>query len=114
MLDNYLENLRNQVKQEFESSLIIDELERKFWLDNLNQLPQPTLENLLKILKPKNEAVNKMIETALSQDQNQEHLTKIKQEFANIKKEAFKIEEKGESSQEKTVQAKLLEELENL
>ncbi len=111
--DNKID-LQNQVKKELEESLIIEDSERQFWLQNLLVLPEQTLKDLLQILKPKNEAINEMIETALSQDQNQEHLKALRQDISKIKAEAFKIEEKGASSQEETVQAKLLEELENL
>jgi hypothetical protein len=106
--------LKKQLKSELERSILIDEEDRKLWLSNLDTLPLPIVRNLLKTLVPGNAQVDSYIETALARDQNQEHLLALRKQVAAIKKQAFKLEEKGTVKSEKEQGEELLKKLDQV
>lgn len=109
-----LEELKIQLRKELERSIIIEPADRQFWLSNLDTLPLPTIQNLLKILRPKNDAVESMMETALAQDKNEEHLKALRTEVARIKQNAFQLEEKSEHQTEEKAEEELLKQLDDV
>lgn len=106
--------LRDQLKTELERSVLVEPTDREYWLSELDNLPMPIVNNLLKILTPRNAQIDSYVETALSQDQNQEHLKALRQQVATIKKQAYKLEEKGVSRGEAGEEEELLQQLEDL
>lgn len=109
-----LEELKMQLKSELEKSMLIDEPDRDFWLDSLPNLPIVTVQNLLEALRPKNQLVTEYINAALGQDENQEHLTALKNKIKSIKQNAFKVEEKSVSKSEEKTGEDLLEKLDQV
>jgi hypothetical protein len=108
---NRLEELKMQLKNELERSILVDQEDRDFWLAQLPTLNLVTVQHLLDTLTPSNAIVDSYVDTALAQDENQEHLIALKAKFANIKKEALRIEEKSQNKGESAEEEKLLEEL---
>lgn len=106
--------LRTQLKLELERSILVEPADRDFWLANLADMPLPVVKNLLNILVTKNAQIDSYIETALSQDTSQEHLKALRSQVAAIKKQAYKLEEKGVSRGEEGEEEKLLQQLEDL
>ncbi len=106
-----LEELKIQLRHELEKSLLIDPEDRQFWLSNLETLPIPTVQNLLKIIQPKNAATDQMIETALAQDTDQEHLKTLQAQVIRIKQKARGLEEKSGRKKEELQGEELLKQL---
>ncbi|MCC6643916.1 hypothetical protein IT411_04160 [Candidatus Peregrinibacteria bacterium] len=111
--NNRLAELRLQLKNELERSILVDPEDRDFWLAQLPQLPATTIQNLLDSLTPANTTVDSYVDAALAQDQNQEHLITLKAKFARIKKEALTIEEKSRSKSESSETEELLKQLDD-
>lgn len=109
-----LSELKTQLKIELERSILLEESDRTYWLLSLPNLNLTAVQNLLEILRSKNQQVDQYIDKALSADQKQEHLTKLRADISRIKQGAFKIEEKSESGQQNQQQEDLLKELDNL
>lgn len=103
--------LREQLKNELERSILVEPTDRDFWLANLKAIPLQSVKNLLNILVNRNVQVDAFVETALAQDKNQEHLTALRKKITDIKKSAYKLEEKGESKSEKKQEEDLLRQL---
>jgi len=110
---NRTDELKLQVKRELERSILITPEDREFWLSNLETLPIHTLQNLIKILKPKNDATDEMIETALSQDKAEEHLNALRADVARIKQHARGLEEKSGKKSEEKEEEELLKQLDD-
>lgn len=106
-----LQKLRKELEEELKRSLLLEEADRQFWLDNLATLPLPLVQKLLSILAPRNAQVDGFIETALSQDSKQEHLTSLRHQVAAYKKQAYRLEEKGLAGSERQEEERLLEQL---
>jgi hypothetical protein len=106
-----LKKMREQLREELKRSLLLEEADRQFWLDNLATLPLPLVQNLLAILVPRNARVDGFIETALAQDGKQEHLTSLRRQVAAYKKQAYRLEEKGQAGSEREEEERLLEQL---
>lgn len=109
-----LSELRTQLKTELEKSFIIDQEDKDFWLSNLDQLPAPTIQNLLDKITPKNALVDSYIDTALAQDQNQEHLKSLKADLNRIKQHAFQLEEGSQSGEKQAQEEELLKKLDEV
>ncbi len=110
-INDRLLELRTQLKTELEKSFIIDQADKDFWLSNLDQLPLPTIQNLLDKIAPKNALVDNYIDTALSQDQNQEHVKALKADLNRIKQHAFQLEEGSQSGEKQAQEEELLKKL---
>lgn len=109
-----LEQLKLELKAELESSLLLDETDREFWLANLADLPITTVQKLLAALQPKNRLVNSYIEAALEKDTNGNHLRDLQNQIKKIKRDAFKIEEKSDTSTEQKMEEVLLSKLDDV
>ena len=109
-----LEELKKILREEIERSILIEDAEKKYWLDQLETLPLESVKRLINMIKPRNEKVDGLVELALSQDKNQEHLKKLKQEFAKIKKGYLQLEEGAEHEEEEEKGEKLLKQLDDL
>lgn len=106
--------LKEQLRKEIEKSILIEDKEKTFWLEQIDVLPIESIERLLGYIKPKNDQVDEYIDTALAQDKNQEHLKQLKQDVAKIKKTYFKSAEGGQQKQEEEKGEELLKQLEDL
>lgn len=106
-----LSELRAQLKTELEKSFIIEQQDKDFWLANLDQLPVTTIQNLLDKITPKNALVDNYIDTALAQDQDQEHVKALKTELNRIKQHAFQLEEGSQSGEKQAQEEELLKKL---
>lgn len=111
---NRLNELKLQLKNELERSILVDPEDRDFWLSQIPNLNLATVQSLLDTLAPANATVDSYVDAALSQDQNQEHLIALKAKFANIKKEALHIEEKSQSKGESAQSEELLKKLDQI
>lgn len=110
-----LNPLQQSLKEELQQCLLFDNPdERQFWLDNLQTIPSPIIENLLKALLPKNTLVNSYINKALAQDQNQEHLKSFQIKIKHLKQQAFAIEEQVDIKLENQSGDQLLDQLKQL
>ena len=109
-----LSELKTQLQIELERSVLLEESDRTYWLLALPNLPLTAVQNLLEILRTKNQQVDQYIDKALSADEHQEHLAKLRADIARIKQGAFKIEEKSQSGQQTQQQEDLLKELDQL
>lgn len=106
-----LQKLRQQLRDELTRSILVTDADRQYWLDNLDTLPLPIIQNLLAILPPRNAQVDGFIETALAQDQKQEHLTSLRRQVAAHKKQAYRLEEKGHVADQRQKEEELLRQL---
>jgi hypothetical protein len=104
---------RELLRRELERSILVDPEDRAFWLSQVETLSISSVKRILSYIQPKNAKVDDFIETALAQDQKQEHLAKLKQQFAQIKREAFLLEEKGQTTSEQKQEEDLLKQLED-
>lgn len=109
-----LTELKKQLLKEIERSILIEDEDKKYWLEQVETLPIDSIERLLGYIKPKNDKVDEYIDTALAQDKNQEHLKQLKRDVAQIKKTYFKAEEGGQKQQEEEKGEELLKQLEDL
>ena len=106
-----LDPLRQKLQQELERSLLLEEEDRAYWLENLAALPIQVVENLLKTLTPKNQLVNTYINAALAQDKDQEHLKELKAKVKRIIQQAYQVEETADTKSEQKNEADLLQQL---
>jgi hypothetical protein len=100
-------DLENEIRR----SLLIDEEEKTYWLENLDVLPVQVFETVLRIIKEKNWVVDKYVDAALKADAN--IIPELKNKLKQLKKKiaAFKeIQETGAENAEE----RLLEEIQKL
>lgn len=109
-----LAELRQQLQDELQKTLLLEDEDRAYWLENLTSLPQPIIENLLTSLLPKNQLVDSYIQIALSQDKNQEHLKALKSQVRQIKQQAYNIEEKSQTPTQQKSEEDLLKQLDKI
>ena len=102
------EELKLQLKTELERSVLLEPEDKKFWLENLDTLPQISVQNVLKALQPKNQLVDSYVDAALSQDKGQQYLKDLQNQIKKIQQDAFKVEEKSEAQAEQTSEEELL------
>lgn len=113
-MSNHLDQLRSELKNELENSILVDAEDRDFWLAQLPELPESTLQHVLDAIAPANQQVNAYIDAALAQDQNQEHLIALKAKFDQIKKTALKLEEKSSGKADVSQTEDLLKKLDKI
>jgi hypothetical protein len=109
-----LTQLQLKLKNELENSILVDQEDRDFWLAQLPELNETTVQHLLETLSPANQLVNSYVDTALAQDQNQEHLIALKAKFDQIKRNALKLEEKSSSKTDLSQTEDLLKKLDKI
>lgn len=103
-----------QLESELKRSMLISEEDRLFWLQELPTLPTASVENLLKILKPKNQQVDEYLDAGLQSDQTQSYLMAIKAEVIKTKKQARQAEEKSQSTTEEQSSEDLMQQLDQI
>lgn len=109
-----LKELQQQLKTELERSILVDAEDRDFWLAQLPELNLSTVQHLLEAVSPANATVDSYVDTALAQDQNQEHLIALKAKFDQIKRTALQMEEKSTSKTELSQSEDLLKQLDQI
>ncbi len=90
--------LISELSEQIKKCLLISDEEKKSWLLKLDQMPVNSLQNLLKIFKQKNFAIEEYIKTSLLNDPDQAILQSFKSEIKNIKTKALDMEHSDEGS----------------
>jgi len=109
-----LDPLRQKLQEELQRSILLEDAEKAYWLSQLPELPRLSIENLLKTLIPKNQVADMYIQTALSQDKQQEHLKSLQPKVKKIIQQAYQVEEKTEVKTAEKTEEDLLGQLDDL
>jgi len=102
-----IESLRTELAR----CILLEEEEKKFWIDHASSLPSIVLENVCKIISDKNKIMDVFLMEALQNDPDHIYLSNLKAKILEIKKKAFEIEQ---ASSEQTAEEILKKQLENL
>ena len=100
-----------KLREEMESCMLLSEEDKKFWLDHAPVLPDVVLDNVIKIVKEKNNKVDEYVDAALEEDKDHLYLAELKAKIKKIKSETFELEEKGAKG---ALEEKLKKQLEEL
>jgi hypothetical protein len=109
-----LDPLRQKLKDELQRTILLEEPDRAYWLENLLTIPLPIVENILKTIVPKNQIVDAYVETAMASQTPEQLLQSLKLQVQQIKQQAYRIEEKSESKTEQKTGEDILGQLNNL
>jgi hypothetical protein len=88
------EQLKSELRTELEKCVILPREEKEYWLSMLEKLPLQSIRNVLKIVKEKNEIVEKGLQAAA--DTEQKSLAELKSMIKKVKEGAFELEHKAE------------------
>ncbi len=108
---NSNKDLKTKVKESIEKCLLMSEEEKQYWLSKIDELPVPTLENVLRIIQNKNAIIDGYITQAIAADPEGEYLKTLKIKVKKIKKQAFNIEEKAENVEQEEQLDELLKKI---
>ncbi len=103
-----VKKLIQEVKDGMEKSLIISPEDKSYWLPRLDDLPVPVLENILRMVKSKNDIIDGYISDALSGDTDGKYMAGLKAKVREIKQKAFNLQEKSENKAEEKKMEKML------
>ncbi|MGL5830595.1 MAG: hypothetical protein ACRCZE_00415 [Candidatus Altimarinota bacterium] len=109
-----LKQLQQQLKNELERSVLVEPEDRDYWLAQLPELNLVSIQHLLEAIAPANATVDSYVDTALAQDQNQEHLIALRAKFDQIKRTALQLEEKSSNQTELSQSEDLLKQLDQI
>ena len=90
------ERIKKEFKSEVEKCLLLDEADKKYWLENAENISPDVLESVYNVVKNKNDLMSKYISTALANDPNHEILAELKQKIKSIRSGSLKLAEKEE------------------
>ncbi|MBD3270045.1 hypothetical protein GF376_00800 [Candidatus Peregrinibacteria bacterium] len=103
--------IEQDLKLELMHCMLISSEDKKFWLNQINTLPDNLLKILLETVRRKNQMVDKYIDVALRNDQDHIALSQLKDYIKKAKARAYKIEDETEAS---GVEAELEKKLKDL
>ncbi|MBD3270542.1 hypothetical protein GF376_03365 [Candidatus Peregrinibacteria bacterium] len=102
------EQLQKDLEKALKECVILPDKEKQYWLDQLDTLPEPVLQNVLDAINHKNRLINSFIEVELATDKKQNLLSSLKGYIKKIKINALKIEEgKQQEDDEQQLKKKL-------
>ncbi|MBD3328446.1 hypothetical protein GF340_04030 [Candidatus Peregrinibacteria bacterium] len=105
---------KEKLQKEIKKCLLIDFIEKKYWLENLENienLPIEFLDKILKIFSENNKKIDVIVEKSIFNNPENELIPKINQKVTALKKQAIKEFEKNE---QKDWDRELLESLKNI
>lgn len=97
-------------KTEVQRSLLLEEADKVYWLENAEKLPVSLVEAFFDLIKAKNELIDVYIQKAI--EEKPELVAEFKNKITKLKKDLLKLEEKESSNQ--SAEAILEQELKNL
>ena len=81
------------LKEAINRSILVDDEEKVFWLENVSTLPDPILDNVLKAFSSNNEITDEYINTAIKDNPDKDYFAEIKNKVMQIKKAAIEMDE---------------------
>lgn len=106
-----VQDLIKKLIEEIKKTILLEEPEKKYWLENLGKMPQSLLQKFLLALESKNIIVEEYILTALKNDPDNKYHADLKARILKIKETAFAMDEKGDV---KNAEDDLLKQIQNL
>ena len=103
--------LLKALKAELEKTILLEEADQKYWLKNLQKLPLALIEDFYRLLKPKNDLVDKYLKKAAKNDPRV--LLEFKFRVKNLKEKIYGLQEKQQGKKE-NAESILEEELKKL
>ncbi len=88
-----------QFKSEVQKSLLLEEADKQYWLENAEKLPVSLIKAFFEELKKKNNVMNSYIQAAVDADPSL--ISELKNQLRSIQSHILKLKEKSESSGEK-------------
>lgn len=84
--------------EEIKKSLLLDDADKQYWLENGKNLPDVIIEGVYNAVKAKNDLMQIYIKTALKNDPDQNYLKQLKTKIKEIKSETLKLSEKEQTA----------------
>ena len=98
-------------EKEIRRSVLLNQEDKKYWLESLKALPDAILKDLHKYVFQKNKIVDKYIHAALAKDKKRKYLPEFKSKMRSIIRKAFALEEKSEKGDTDSLLKKQIENL---
>lgn len=99
------------LKEEIERCILLPPEEKNFWLESAETLPDPMLDEVIRVVQEKNVVVDQYVEAALAEDKDRKYLSELKAKIKKMKAEAFEIEEKNEGENVEEILEQQLDDL---
>jgi hypothetical protein len=100
---------RKKLKNEIGKCILINEKERKFWLEKADALPETLLRHLYEIIHGENLLAERYIRIAIKDDPKL--LIELGKKIKNVKRKTLILEESSESSTKEAELEKLISKL---
>ena len=92
-------NFLTQFRSELQKSLLLEEVDKQYWLENCEKLPVAFLKSVYRLIRGKNKMMEKYIHTALENDTDHVHLADLKAKIKKLKLQSMEIDEKIQSDE---------------
>jgi hypothetical protein len=103
---------REQKEQELctaiDECILLSDEDKQFWIKHASVLPNTVLDEVIKRVSAKNNAVKEYLGAALEDDPDHKYLSELKEKIRKIKEKAYSIEEGSEKGNpEETMEQQL-------
>lgn len=86
------------LEAEIQKTLLMEEEEKKYWLDQIKILPDVLLDQVFNSIHKRDQIVDYYIQAGLSQDKDRKYLSELKGTIQTIKTTALKMEEESQGT----------------